>query len=141
VRTHAPLDHLVVAGLGLIMGFSLSRIGFSEFREVHRMFTFADWRLLATFAGALVLTALGFGLLFGQRPYPPRPIHPGTLPGGVLFGLGWAVTGACPAIALVQLGEGRAPAALTLVGIALGSWLYPKIHGRWFRWDRGGCDV
>lgn len=140
MRSGSASGHLVVAALGLIMGFSLSRIGFSDFGEVHRMFTLADGRLLATFAGALMLTALGFGLLSGRRSFPARPIHPGTLPGAVLFGIGWAVTGACPAIALVQLGEGRAPAALTLTGIALGSWLYPKIHERWFHWDRGSCD-
>jgi uncharacterized membrane protein YedE/YeeE len=40
--------------------------------------------------------------------------------GGVLFGIGWALTGACPAVAFVQLGEGRWPAAFTLLGMLAG---------------------
>lgn len=130
----------IAAVFGLAMGFGLSRIGFSDFGEVHRMFTFRDFRLLLTFAGAVFLTSVGLRLI-DRKALPRRPLHKGTIVGGVLFGVGWALTGACPAIALVQLGEGRLVAALTLLGIATGTWIYPKVHARFFRWDAGGCDV
>jgi hypothetical protein len=42
----------------------------------------------------------------------------------VVFGLGWALSGACPGIVLVQLGEGRLMAGLTLGGIFGGTWLF-----------------
>ena len=40
--------HLRSAIMGLIMGVTLSYIGFTSFDEVHKMFLFADWRLLFT---------------------------------------------------------------------------------------------
>jgi uncharacterized membrane protein YedE/YeeE len=128
----------LTALLGLAMGFGLSRIGFSDFGEVHRMFTFRDFRLLLTFAFAVALTMVGTRLL-ARRREAHGPVHAGTIGGGVLFGIGWALTGACPSIAWVQLGEGKVLAALTLAGMLAGTWLYPAVHRRFFRWDSGSC--
>jgi uncharacterized membrane protein YedE/YeeE len=127
-----------VGFLGVAMGFGLSRIGFSDYGEVHRMFTFQNFRLLLTFMGAVALILLGTWLVGGARER--RPPHKGTAVGGILFGVGWALTGACPSIAVVQLGEGRLPALLTLAGILAGTLLYPRVHRRFFRWDSGSCD-
>jgi uncharacterized membrane protein YedE/YeeE len=56
-----------------------------------------------------------------------------------LFGVGWALSGACPAIALVQLGEGQFVALFTLLGIFAGNWLYSVVHERFFRWSASTC--
>jgi uncharacterized membrane protein YedE/YeeE len=125
---------------GLLLGFSLSRIGFSSFREVHRMFTFQDLRLLFAFAGGLALIAVVYFVTMRWQALP-KAIHPGTVVGGVLFGIGWALTGGCPAVALVQLGEGRLAALATVLGIGVGTVAYPVVHRRWFRWDAGGCEL
>ena len=125
------------AGLGLAMGYALSRSGFSEFSELHRMFTLRDARLILVFATAVILIGVAFRL--GCDRAAPRSLHPGVIPGSVLFGAGWALCGACPAIALVQLGEGRWPALCTVAGLLVGTWLYAPIHRRWFRWDLGAC--
>ncbi len=126
--------------VGLAFGFALSRMGFSDWGEVHRMLAFADLRLLFSFAAAVALIAAAMLLLARGKSLQPRPIHKGTLVGGAIFGAGWAVTGACPSAALVQLGEGRLAALATLAGIVAGTALYRPVHARWFRWDRGGCD-
>jgi hypothetical protein len=127
--------------VGVSLGFALSSIGFSSWDEVHAMFTFADLRLFLTFMLGVATLAVAWRLLgkAARRNFTPRPVHPGTLPGGVLFGLGWAVCGACPAIALVQLGEGQFGGGFTLVGILAGNWLYAAAHERYFRWSAGSC--
>jgi uncharacterized protein len=130
--------HLRAAFLGLSLGAVLARIGFHDYREVHRMFVFADRRLFYTFVAAVAFSALGFLLIGGARAR--RAFHRGIVPGSVLFGLGWALTGACPAIALVQLGHGYLPAVATAAGILFGTFLYRVVHRRWFRWDPGSCD-
>jgi uncharacterized membrane protein YedE/YeeE len=61
------------------------------------------------------------------------------LAGGALFGVGWALSGACPSIALVQLGEGQLGALVTLAGIFLGNLAYSAIHDRYFRWSTQSC--
>jgi uncharacterized membrane protein YedE/YeeE len=132
----------VITGLaGVALGFCLSRIGFSSWDEVHRMFVFQDLRLLFTFAGAVAILALAWPLAAraGDARWVTRTIHKGTLAGGAIFGVGWAVGGACPGIALVQVGEGQLGALWTVAGIFLGNFVYSVVHERWFRWSVGSC--
>ncbi|MCG6873164.1 MAG: YeeE/YedE family protein [Gammaproteobacteria bacterium] len=137
------VKHLLYGIFGLAFGYSLSRIGFSDYGEVHRMFVFADLRLLLTFASAVVLSAVVFAFLSAERKrqLQSKHIHPGTIPGGLLFGLGWAITGACPSIGLVQLGEGQLAAAWTILGILAGAGAYRRVHARFFGWDTGACET
>ena len=129
--------------IGILFGFALSRIGFSSWDEVYRMFTFESLRMLLTFMVAVAVLALAWPLVrrfSATTPrWSPRPIHPGTLVGGLLFGVGWALSGACPSIALVQLGEGQAAALFTIAGIFVGNWIYSWTHERFFRWSAGSC--
>ncbi len=131
---------LVLGAGGLLLGFSLSRIGFTDYGELFGMFTFADLRMLWVFAGAVGLCALGFFLIDRRLYRTTRRVHPGVVPGGILFGVGWVLCGACPAVPLVQLGEGKLAALFTLLGVALGTLLYRRVHARAFRWDTGSCD-
>jgi uncharacterized protein len=129
--------------IGFMMGLALSRIGFTNWDEVHKMFTFADLRLLFAFMGSVAVLAIGWMLiarLSSPKPvWSPRLIHNGTLVGGALFGAGWALSGACPSIALVQLGEGQLGAVVTLTGIVTGNWLYSVVHQRYLNWSTGSC--
>jgi uncharacterized protein len=137
LATHAKLT-----ALGLFFGFALSNIGFSNWAEVHRMFTFQDLRLVFVFGGAVFLSGVGLALFVKDaRMRYLRPIHPGSIPGGVLFGVGWALCGCCPSIVLVQIGEGQLPALLTLSGALMGTFAYGKIHQKYFRWDPGSCEM
>lgn len=120
-------QHLLMAAFGLGLGFSLSRIGFTDYEQVRSMFLFEDLRLFATFVGAVVVTFAGFALLSRHQRPARQPIHRGILPGALLFGTGWALTGACPGVILAQLGEGRVYALLTLAGMLGGSWLYGRV--------------
>lgn len=135
--------HVGTLLVGVLLGFSLSRIGFSSWDEVEAMFSLRDWRLLTTFALAVALLVPGWWVLDrlrvrGARP-PSRPIHPGTVAGGAFFGVGWAVAGACPGVVLVQLGEGQLAASLTLAGILAGNAIYALVHRRFFRFSTGSC--
>ena len=124
---------------GLALGFSLSFMGFTDFGEVHKMFTFSDLRLFLTFLAGVSLTGVGLWVWARKAPLQLKPFHPGIIPGSVLFGAGWAMTGACPGAALAQLGEGQLPALVSLIGIAGGMAGYRAIHQRFFRWDRASC--
>ena len=117
-------NHFYMAILGLIMGGIMAYTGFSNFNEVHNMFIFADFRLLFGFAGAVGLAMIGFAVLRQLNPASERKINKNTISGGVMFGVGWAITGACPTIALVQVGQGQMAALFTVAGILLGVWSY-----------------
>lgn len=112
------------AVLGAGLGFGLSFIGFGSYDEVHHMFLLEDPRLLLTFACGVILTGIGFAFMRRSRPLPRSSFRTRMLPGAALFGAGWAICGACPGITLVQLGEGKLLAAITLAGLVLGNWGY-----------------
>jgi len=134
---------LMTLALGVLMGVVLSRIGFSSWDEVHRMFVFADLRMFLTFAFAVVLIASATVVLRKVAPdrvrRMTRSFHRGTILGGAMFGIGWALSGACPSIALVQVGEGQLAAFITLGGIVSGNWLYAALRERYLHWDTGSC--
>jgi uncharacterized membrane protein YedE/YeeE len=134
-------DVLGVAAVGLLLGYSLSRVGFSSWDEVHAMFTFQRFNLLTAFVMGLVVLVPAWAVIrsVSSPRWLPRPIHKGTLAGGLLFGMGWALSGACPSIAAVQIGEGQLGGVFTLAGMFGGNFLYSVVHERWFRWSAGTC--
>src|SRR5205085_11970480 len=81
---------------GLALGYTVTNIGFGDYAELNRMFTFQDLRMLLAFAGAVAIIVVVFAVLQVRRT--PGRIHAGVIPGAVLFGTGWAISGGCPAI-------------------------------------------
>lgn len=140
MQTKQLQPHLVYGIAGLVMGFVLTRIGFTDYGEAHKMLTFADLRMFLAFGGGVAIAMGVFLVLRGTWQKQRKFFHEGTFPGAVLFGAGWAISGACPAIAIVQVGQGYLPALLTMIGIFAGSVAYRYAHGRWFRWSTGGCE-
>lgn len=132
-------QHARYAIVGLLMGIVLSSTGFSNYGELHKMFLFADFRLLFTFAGAVLFATFFFNFLVEGMPPARKLFHPGIIPGSTIFGIGWAITGSCPSIALVQIGEGQLAAVFTAFGILFGVWFYRQVHRRFFSWDSGSC--
>lgn len=128
---------------GLLLGVALHFIGFTDFGEIRRMFALEDPRLFLTFAVGVVITSVGLHLTRPrERSRLPRGrVHPGLIPGAALFGIGWALTGACPGVIFAQLGEGQLLALLSLVGVLAGNRIYASVHRRFFKWDTGSCDI
>ena len=116
-----------VVGFGLALGFVLSRLGFTDWGELHGMLTLSDLRLVGAFGVAVVVTAIGLRVLTVGQHLPAKPFHSGIVPGALLFGVGWALSGACPGAALAQLGEGRLTALVSVVGVFVGSALYQAV--------------
>lgn len=131
--------HLLYGAFGLLMGVTLSLVGFTDFSEVHNMFIFSDFRLLCLFAATVGITMLGFAIVARKSSIPKKTFTRGTIPGSVLFGAGWAITGACPSIALVQIGEGKLVALSTVLGILFGVWSYRKLAAGGMQLDTGVC--
>ena len=130
--------HLELLAFGVLLGGALSAVGFTDYGELHRMFTFGELRLLLTFAGAVVLAGIGFALHCRGAGMPARPLAGGTIPGAALFGVGWAITGGCPGAALAQIGEGKLPALVTFGAILAGTAMGQRVKAK-AGWDPGSC--
>ncbi|HBP37269.1 MAG TPA: transporter [Clostridiales bacterium] len=121
---------------GIFFGFVLSRSGASDYDFIHQMFTGENLKLALLMGTAIVTGAIGMQIirLTGNKDVKGReiqinkkPLNKYTLIGGSLFGLGWAVTGACPGTVLAQIGEGKLLGLFTLLGMVFGTFVYATI--------------
>ncbi|GAA5224787.1 DUF6691 family protein [Membranihabitans marinus] len=55
---------------------------------------------------------------------------PRYLIGGIIFGLGWALAGACPGPMFVLIGAGYFPMMIVIMGAVLGTWFYGLLKNR-----------
>ena len=127
--------------LGTIFGMVLSRSGASDYNYIQAMFLFEDFQLYGIIGTAVALTAPGVWLIkrrgrtaFGGPIHlGTRAMHHGNILGGLLFGVGWSLTGMCPGPILVNIGEGKVYAlaafAGALTGAALFGMAYPRLQG------------
>lgn len=56
-----------------------------------------------------------------------KPLNKYTVIGGILFDIGWAISGACPGTVLAQIGEGKLLGFFTFSGMLFGTYLYARI--------------
>jgi len=115
--------------VGLCFGFLLTASGLSRYDVIHRMLRFEDWDpyliMALSVATALPLlwllqrigwvTPLGGRLSLAYRGTERRQVY-----GGAVFGVGWAITGACPGTVSAMIGGGSVLGLAVLCGIILG---------------------
>jgi hypothetical protein len=131
---------LVMMALGTLLGFVVSSIGFTDYGELLKMLTFESLRMFLAFCGAVAISIVGYRVLAKSRPLAPRRFHSGVIAGGVLFGVGWAVSGACPGAALAQLGQGKLWALAILAGIAIGNVGFQQFNARVLHIQKDSCS-
>ena len=61
---------------------------------------------------------------------PPKTFNKGQIFGGFLFGLGWAITGACPGPLFAQIGSGFLVITVTLLSAIAGTWTYGLLRSK-----------
>jgi hypothetical protein len=122
---------------GLLLGFTVTNIGFGDYTELNRMFTFQDLRMMFAFGGGVAIIVVVFALLRVRRT--PGRIHAGVIPGAVMFGTGWAISGGCPAIPIIQVASGYLPALVTIVGVIVGVRLCRWTNAKYLHVDTGSC--
>ncbi len=137
VSVTAPLWVGLLIGIGFGCVASLWGIGNPE--TIIRTARLIDRLLIGCF---LVVTAIGAVMLYGlyalgvSMHFSPKPTYVyGVVAGGILFGIGIAMSGYLPGTALVALGEGRRDALAAIPGGLMGAaaWtaLYETPFGHW----------
>ena len=58
----------------------------------------------------------------------PKKFNKGQIYGGLLFGFGWAITGACPGPLYAQTGTGATVIIITLLSAIAGTWVYGRLR-------------
>lgn len=120
--------------IGIIFGIILSKSEAVSWYRIYEMFKFQSFHMYGIIGSAVAISAV-FMYFFKSgkiKDYLGNQINVKekkkgfirTLVGGTLFGLGWALAGACPAPIFVLIGHGIAPMIIVLLGALLGGFIY-----------------
>src|SRR3970282_619531 len=97
--------------LGAFFGLSLNKAGLTKYHKIVGVFRFTDLAVLKFMLTALVVSMAGVYALRGmgviQFPTVPATYIVGNLVGGLIFGVGMALTGYCPGTGAPGRGEGK----------------------------------
>lgn len=130
-----PNASTIVAVLlvGIYFGIVLTKSEVVRWQRVHDMFLFKEPFMYLIIGTGVVVAGLSMFLMKKLNAksidgklivYEPKPFHAGIVLGGMLFGAGWAITGACPGPIYAQIGGGAWMALFTLAGAMAGTFLY-----------------
>lgn len=121
--------------VGLLFGFLLVKAEVISWFRIQEMFRFQGFHMFGIFATALPVAIISVQLIKrrGARTLsgealtiPPKTMGRGVryMAGGTIFGLGWALTGACPGPLFALLGSGIGVIAVAILSALAGTWLY-----------------
>lgn len=122
--------------MGIYFGIVLIKSEVALWQRVNQMFYFKEpqmFLIIGTGIGVAMVTLtilrkVGAKSLTGRSlEYKPKPFNFGTIIGGICFGAGWAIAGACPGPIYAQIGSGAWPAIVTLAGALIGMYVYALV--------------
>lgn len=131
------LKYLIV---GFVFGIVLTKSEAVSWYRIYEMFQFQSFHMYG-----IIMVAIGTGVI-GLQIIKRKQLktNKGELIqiadkekgsfrywiGGLLFGLGWALVGACPGPIFILIGAGFLPVVLVLIGALLGTFLYGLIKDK-----------
>ena len=123
--------------IGILFGITMYKSEAASWFRIYEMFQFNSFHMYGIIGSALVLGVLMIQLI---KRYKLKSAYgePIVIPdktksfyryvyGGIIFGLGWALAGACPGPIFTLIGAGFYPIIVVLVFAVLGTWVYGLI--------------
>ena len=120
--------------LGIFFGIVMAKSEAISWFRIQEMFRFQAFHMYGIIGTAVTLGVIGVALIkkFQIRDFHGNPIlfHPKEksivryLVGGTIFGLGWALSGACPGPMVVNIGYGFFAMAIVFLFALIGTFLY-----------------
>ena len=107
--------------------------------RIQEMFHFESFHMYGFFMTAVPIAALSLFIIKRTKVgsadgepivIPSKPYHHGIIIGSLIFGFGWALTGACPGPLYAQIGGGYLVTIVTFGSALLGTWVYARFQDR-----------
>ena len=123
--------------LGTLFGLILTKSEVISWWRIQEMFRFQAFHMYGVIGSAVVVGLISIQLIKRNRlttingeviRIADKKFTHGTWIGGILFGLGWALTGACPGPLFAQLGSGVPAAAVLILAALAGTWTYSALR-------------
>lgn len=122
---------------GIFFGFVLTKGEAISWYRMQEMFHFQSFHMFGIFMTAVSVGSLSIFLLkkFKVKTLEAEPVaipdktfHKGIIFGSLIFGFGWALTGACPGPLYAQLGSGVGVTIVMIASALFGTWTYALLR-------------
>lgn len=129
-RWYHNLKYLLV---GIAFGIIFVKAEIISWFRIQEMFRLQSFHMYGVIGSAVLMGVISVFLIkrFHIRTIYGEPIrisskefNKGQIYGGLLFGFGWALTGACPGPLYAQIGTGATVIIVTLLSAIAGTWTY-----------------
>ena len=139
---HSELDKPLLSNLkyavaGLLFGIILVKSEVISWFRIQEMFRLQSFHMFGVIGSAVVVGIISVLLIKKQKvkslegeliKIEPKKFNKGQIYGGLIFGLGWAITGACPGPLFAQIGTGATVVVVTLLSAIAGTWVYGRFR-------------
>ena len=125
---------LIYLFIGILFGITMFKSEAASWFRIYEMFKFESFHMYGIIGSALAIGVVVVALIkrfkvksfYGERILfiPKEKTFGRYLFGGIIFGLGWALAGACPGPMFTLVGAGYLPILLVIVMAILGTFLY-----------------
>jgi uncharacterized membrane protein YedE/YeeE len=118
---------------GIVFGILLTKAEVISWFRIHDMFLFKEAHMYLIIGSAIATATISVLLIkyfkvktldHKEIAIDSKALNKGTVIGGVMFGIGWAMTGACAGPIFAQIGVGEWAAIITLIGAVFGAYSY-----------------
>ena len=118
---------------GIIFGIIFVKAEVISWFRIQEMFRFQSFHMYGIIGSAVLVGMISVGLIkkfniktiYGEPIIiPSKKFNKGQIYGGLIFGFGWAITGACPGPLFAQIGTGALAVSVTLLSAVAGTWVY-----------------
>lgn len=125
--------------LGIIFGIVFVKAEIISWFRIQEMFRLHSFHMYGVIGSAIVTGVISIQLIkrlniksmHGEKiVIPNKEFRKGQIIGGFIFGLGWALTGACPGPLFAQIGAGYTIVIFTLISALAGTWVYGKFSDK-----------
>ncbi|HVZ55930.1 MAG TPA: DUF6691 family protein [Chitinophagaceae bacterium] len=136
---HPGWYNLKYLAAGLVFGLILVKTEVLSWFRIQEMFRLQSFHMYGVIGSAVATGMISVWLIkrFRVRTIHgepihlvPKPFHKGQVYGGLLFGFGWALTGACPGPLFALIGSGLPVILVTLLSAVAGTWVYGYLRDR-----------
>ena len=125
--------------VGAAFGILLVKAEVISWFRIQEMFRLQSFHMYGVIGSAVAVGMISVFLIkkfkiktiYGEAiEFHPKSLNKGQVYGGLLFGLGWAITGACPGPLYAQIGTGATVIVVSLLSAVAGTWVYGKFRDK-----------
>ena len=128
------IKYLVVGVLFGIVFVKAEIVSWFRIQEMFRLQSFHMYGIIGSailvgMASVWLIRKFNIKTIDGEKiVFQKKEFSMGNIIGGLMFGLGWAITGACPGPLFAQIGTGATVIIITLLSAIAGTWCYGLIR-------------